>query len=288
MGQNEVTRSMLDSAFLRGSISGATAASLLQPLDVVKTRQQGFILSASHEANSLPRVSFASAARSVLQQDGVVGFWKGLSPTLVRASLGPGIFFLILDALQERSGRTISPSTAEIFVEGATARAIAGTIMCPLSVVKTRFEYAKRNSDRSVLQTLRKIAREERLPGLFRGTISTLVRDIPASGLYLVLYQGIFQPASRSNFGEIVPPSLLNLSSGLLAGAIATFVTHPADSLKTHVQLNNLGVVEGARTLLKSRGIIGMFSGVASRLVRRPLTMAITWTLFEALKMEEK
>lgn len=264
---------------------------MLQPLDVIKTRQQGLDVSkaAPSPSSSSSRVSVRDAVREVWRQDGVAGFWRGIAPTVMRSSLGPGVYFVVLDALQSgRRGESHQGHKRRLFMEGASARAVAGTLLCPLSVVKTRFEFARGKAVEGTWQALVRIAREEKLRGLFRGAVPTLLRDVPSSGLYLLLYQGMLKPWShkalqRSSHGHLVSQPMANLACSGAAGAVAALISHPADVLKTHVQLNKQGIFDGSRSLWAARGLLGFWSGASARLLRRPMSMAITWTIFEML-----
>jgi len=204
-------------------------------------------------------------------------------PSLLRASLGPGLYFLILDVFQDdRTGN--ENHKLRVFFEGGFARATAGFLLCPLTVVKTRSEWARGPSSLGTFEALVKIAKEEKLAGLFRGTIPTLIRDVPASGMYLVLYQGMFQPWAHEKFGANLNSAFINLNCAIGAGVIASVVTHPADVIKTQMQLNNVSIRVGMSSLWNARGAAGYMSGVTARLFRRPLSMAITWTIYEIIK----
>lgn len=284
--------------FSRGALSGGLSSILLQPLDVTKTRQVGFIEGGGGQQARVARVSVAQAGLEIFRQDGLAGLWRGVGVSLLRASLGPGIYFTVLDRLQRRSDEALALHQAggkrareynegrklELALEGAASRAVAGTLMTPLSVVKTRFEWARGRAEVGTFAMLSRVFREERFAGLFRGTLPTLARDIPSSGLYLLLYQGLFQPAAHRWGDGAVSEPLLNMSSAVLAGVVSSILTQPFDNLKTHTQLNSCGALHGTRALWHARGLMGFFEGMGVRLVRRPIANAITWTIFEISK----
>lgn len=264
------------SSFAAGMISGLFAAVCLQPLDVVKTVMQGYASSS--------RLGMYEAVRHVYRDNGVKGFWRGLAPTAIRAAIGPGIYFAILHEFKE--------SDFTMFTQGAVARGVAGTLLCPLSVVKTRLEWAgNKNRDVSLLGALVKIAREERFRGLFSGMVPMIIRDVPFSGIYLYLYKGVFQPGLDVMFldegssygGYYFSRTMINLTGSFVAGALATIITHPADVIKTHYQFVPLSSRIPFSELVKSLGLRGLFSGISTRVIRRPLSIALTWTVFELL-----
>ena len=128
------------STFARGALAGSVSAVVLQPLDVLKTRLQvsggaGSLGSAGGSGSSgLGRLLGSSGLTGIVQREGARSLWNGLTPSLGRVCFGAGTYFCTLDWMHQ-----IFPSQNN-FVVGATARAIACTITCPLTVVKTRFE----------------------------------------------------------------------------------------------------------------------------------------------------
>jgi len=78
--------------------------------------------------------------------------------------------------------------------------------------------------------------------------------------------------------------TLINLSSGLTAGALATAVTNPFDALKTRIQLfpgvyKNLWVA--GRKIVSEEGVIALFDGLGLRMGRKALSSAVAWTAYE-------
>lgn len=57
-----------------GSLSGAVAAGVTNPLDLIKTRMQ---------SKGNPDKTMMAATRSVLTQGGVKGLWRGSAPSMV-------------------------------------------------------------------------------------------------------------------------------------------------------------------------------------------------------------
>lgn len=57
-----------------GSLSGAVAAGVTNPLDLIKTRMQ---------SKGNPDKTMLAATRSVLTQGGVKGLWRGSAPSMV-------------------------------------------------------------------------------------------------------------------------------------------------------------------------------------------------------------
>mmetsp|Transcript_10655 Transcript_10655/g.12843 ORF Transcript_10655/g.12843 Transcript_10655/m.12843 type:complete len:283 (-) Transcript_10655:1875-2723(-) len=261
--------------FQLGCGAGLTASVLLQPLDVVKTRLQGQVL-----LNASTRSSFLQTVAAIHKEKGLRGLWRGVVPSAIRATLGPGLYFVMLEEM-----RALEPGNGsfKLFFQGATARAIAGTILCPITVVKTRFEMSTSIDNPSVFRTLLKIARKERVRGLFSGLGPMLLRDVPQSGLYLFFFGSLFKPFYLS----ILPPSFseANVTSlaAFSAAALSTTITLPADVVKTKLQVapTTLSVGNILKQIVRNHGVHSLFSGLSTRLVRRPIQLTIIWTFYD-------
>ena len=78
--------------------------------------------------------------------------------------------------------------------------------------------------------------------------------------------------------------------AGALAGAGATFITHPPDVIRTRVQLGRMMTSgQGAGkapaisllNILKEEGIQALWVGSLPRVARRTLQQAITWSMVD-------
>ena len=82
-------------------------------------------------------------------------------------------------------------------------------------------------------------------------------------------------------------------AAGIIGGVCATVAVHPADTLRTRMQLRSapfmrhggggaaLSVLEELRAIMNEGGMRVLFAGAAARIVKRSLSTALTWTLFE-------
>ena len=260
-------------AFLAGSLSGTCSTLLFQPLDLVKTRIQ----------QTGPGTSLVRVISSVVSQDSVRGLWRGLVPSLVRTVPGVGLYFSSMHQMKTSlcDGR---PTALQSALIGSSARALAGSVMIPFTVIKTRFESRAFNYS-STAHALSSILRTEGLRGLTRGLGPTLVRDVPFSGLYLMFYEQLKiwvpEEVSRSQSSAAV-----HFSCGLMAGLLASLVTQPADVIKTRLQLSSGSGLRFTGAVLQiygDRGLGGFTTGLVPRSLRRTLMAALAWTVYERM-----
>jgi len=86
---------------------------------------------------------------------------------------------------------------------------------------------------------------------------------------------------------------------GIVAGTLATAVTHPPDVIKTRLQTqfhfvpknNSLfpqrqykGTLHAVVKIYREEGLLTFFRGFLPRMIRRTLMAAFTWTFYEEIK----
>jgi len=306
-------------SFLAGSLSGTCSTILLQPLDLIKTRiqqaqaqghamtSQGQVLTTQgHTLTSqghtltltdkMPmRPTIYSTMRVVIATENVAGLWKGMTPSITRTVPGVGLYFASLHWLKTSfGGNTEKPGPLHAICLGMTARSVAGCAMIPITVLKTRFESGQYNYS-NMSTAIVEIYSREGIRGLCCGLVPTLVRDAPYSGLYLMFYTQLKQNAPTLIKG-INPSfdmktngylaSIAHFYCGIAAGFLASLVTHPADIVKTRMQLEPRiypSVAKACKQILVLNGPKGFLIGLAPRMLRRTLMSALAWTVYEEI-----
>lgn len=285
-----------------GGLSGMLSALAFQPLDVLRTQQQGAFVATSSSSASTGPLTAAQAAMLGSRRPGappamatrVRSMWRGTSATLIRVSGGAALYFGSLDHLM-----ALFPHTAvNTFLAGAFARTFAGGVMSPLTVVKARMEWQAPGNHARILDVFRHVLRDEGPRGFYRGMIPTLVRDVPFSGLYVLIYTRL--KAQLEERFTHVPGYGLHFASGVVAGVMATTVVHPADVVKTRMQLsilrtgergeltnvrNSLTLRQTVARMLHDEGWRAFSKGILPRVVKRTLSTAVTWTIYEQLSI---
>lgn len=308
---------------MASACSGALITSLfMTPLDVVKIRLQGqqkALLSnkcylycnglMEHlcpcgETAWIPRrVHYhgtMDAFHKIAKLEGVPALWSGLSPTLVLALPCTVIYFVSYEQLRYKMktlyntvyGNRSQPMWIPL-IAGATARMTAVTIVSPLELIRTKMQ-SKNLTYAEISIVLRQVIKYEGYRGLFRGLGSTLLRDVPFSGLYWTTFETtkrIFnRPDSEKN------TFLFNFFCGSVAGSIAALVTLPFDVVKTHQQIElgekeiytdgkNLqraaNMQDIAKNIYRNHGFKGMFTGLLPRIFKVAPACAIMIATFE-------
>ncbi|KAI1186029.1 solute carrier family 25 member 38 [Nemania serpens] len=296
--------------FVAGLSTGVFGAVLLQPFDLLKTRVQQ---SRSH--------SIRSAVRDIARSpNAVAAFWRGTVPSALRTGIGSAIYFSTLNTIRQHASALTTtvthhhhrPSSSALpklsnttnLLSGAFARAFAGFILMPLTVIKVRYE-STLYSYRSVLGAARDIYRTGRIPAFFAGFGATAMRDAPYAGLYVLSYEQF-----KKRLGHIYGPNpdpvasdraptpaggiamagsvsaTINFSSAALAGATCSFISNPFDAVKTRIQLQPQvyrNMFHACQMMVTQEGVRSLYDGLALRMTRKAMSSALAWTLYEEL-----
>ena len=216
--------------------------------------------------------------------EGISGFWTGVTPSLWRTVPGIGLYFscyhTLADMVTSQGGKM---SSIQSMMVGSMARVCAGTLLIPVTVVKTRWEAGGNQfqyKGSGMVGALRTIIAQEGVRGLVAGLVPTIIRDAPYSGLYLMLYNNLKDTLAVENRKD---KQVIHFMCGLLAGAMATMIVQPADVVKTALQLSHgrMGLMEVMLDIYKQRGVGGFMVGLGPRVVRKSLMSALAWSVYE-------
>ncbi|XP_063362331.1 mitochondrial glycine transporter B-like isoform X1 [Cydia amplana] len=275
-------------AFLAGSFSGTFSTVLLQPLDLVKTRLQnpGQLVAAAN-VNGRIQPGMITIFANIVRQEHIIGLWRGMVPSVARCVPGVGLYFSSLHWLKAKMGKTRNQDLGalEAVALGVVARSMSGVALIPITVIKTRYESGVYKYT-SLTGALKAVYKAEGLRGLSCGLGPTLARDAPFSGLYLMFYTQTKQAVPKEWMQSPSAASAIHFTCGVIAGIAASLVTNPADVLKTKMQLypeKFPNAFTAALYVHQTYGMKGYFKGAVPRMLRRTLTAAMAWTVFEEI-----
>ncbi|KIH91377.1 solute carrier family 25, member 38 [Sporothrix brasiliensis 5110] len=323
---------------LAGLSSGVLSAVLLQPIDLLKTRVQqsghnslrrvlADLRTAAREATSAASVRGstspgAAAAAAPRPRSFVASLYRGTVPSALRTGFGSALYFAGLNAIRSSAAKVpilaasstsgaasgsgrgssglVKLSNTGNMLAGAVARASAGFVLMPLTIIKVRYESSLYNY-RSLAEAATDIVRKEGLRGFFSGFGATAIRDAPYAGLYVLMYEQIKRRLNtlaerrQSTAGGhhraetsmgVSRAAAINFSSGVLAAATCSAVSNPFDAVKTRIQLQPAryrNMLHAARRMLAEEGVRSMWNGLALRMSRKAMSSALAWTVYEEL-----
>jgi solute carrier family 25 (mitochondrial thiamine pyrophosphate transporter), member 19 len=232
--------------------------------------------------------------RSIMQQEGIRALWKGNIPAEMMYVCYGGIQFASYRTISQMQRDIIPvhlpfriPGSAESFVSGAAAGAIATTATYPMDLLRTRF--AAQGTDRiytGLIGACRDIFRDEGVPGYFRGLTAAIGSIVPYMGLFFSTYEVFHQAIG----GAKLPFSSGDAAAGVMASVVAKTATFPLDLIRKRLQIQGptraryihtnipvyKGVWRGLYAIWQKEGVRGWYRGLTVSLIKVcPLSFSI-------------
>ncbi|KAH3676295.1 hypothetical protein WICMUC_002091 [Wickerhamomyces mucosus] len=225
---------------------------------------------------------------SIYNQEGVRTLWRGLSLTLLMSVPANIVYFTGYEVLRENIELSNSPILNPLIC-GSLARILAGTVVSPIELLKTRLQSIPNTSPNAMSELLGNIKGELSLKGpkvLFKGLSLTLFRDVPFSGIYWTSYEHF---KKFFNFDSLFFNSFL---SGSVSGTIAAIATNPFDVGKTRLQISNemtltkkeKSVIKFMSDIVKYEGVHALYVGLFPRILKIAPSCAIMISTYEVGK----
>jgi len=250
------------------------ATSCIQPIDMVKVRIQ---IGGAEGGSTSP----VEVTKKLLREDGVAGFYKGLSAGLTRQVFYTGARLGLYDMFTEAAK---TPGEKMPFwkttVCALTAGGLAAVIGNPadLSLIRmqadTMLPEAERRNYRGVGHALTSTIRDEGMGGLFKGAVPTATRAM-ALNFGMLGFNSLAKDQLQAA-GVTGPAQLFGASA--IAGFFASAFSLPFDYVKTQVQkmkpdpvtgeLPFKGPIDCAMQQVKIGGITRLWTGFPTYYIR--------------------
>ncbi|KAH7482494.1 hypothetical protein PRIC1_006884 [Phytophthora ramorum] len=286
------------------TLLGSAAAGMIgrvfcHPLDTVKARLQASTASGNTIASLLNLRAFS------LQH--LRGLYRGIGVSMLGSAPATCLYMtsyeVSKDALVGVESFQVNPSLLYLGA-GMAAEALSCVLWVPIDVIKERMQVqvqpsaesgmARKIYYRNTLDAVQTIARTERLSGLYKGYVATLLSFGPFSALYFMFYEQAKAFAQkRLEVDEL--PAQYTLASAAVAGATASFLTNPLDLIKLRLQVQRAyvtegspaayrGIVDGLTQVIRTEGVLALYKGAGARVAFHAPSTAITMSLFESCR----
>ncbi|EGV93748.1 Calcium-binding mitochondrial carrier protein SCaMC-3 [Cricetulus griseus] len=190
-GQQETLH--VQERFVAGSLAGATAQTIIYPMEVLKTR---LTLRRTGQYKGL-----LDCARRILEREGPRAFYRGYLPNVLGIIPYAGIDLAVYETLknhwlQQYSRESANPGILVLLACGTISSTCGQIASYPLALVRTRMQAQasiEGGPQVSMVGLLRHILSQEGVWGLYRGIAPNFMKVIPAVSISYVVYENMKQ-----------------------------------------------------------------------------------------------
>ena len=178
---------LLDS--LAATTAGFASTTLASPIWVIRTK---FMLQQQRQT-AYETSSLLQTIRQTWSQNGLKGFWAGLSPSYL-GLMHVAIQWPVYEFMRVRVASIAScdvHSNAVVLGASMCAKLAAALVTYPHEVLRTRMQTASAECRLTLLGTIGSIWRREGAQAFYRGLSTSLIRQVPVTAVVLVVHNSI-------------------------------------------------------------------------------------------------
>ncbi|XP_072329103.1 mitochondrial carnitine/acylcarnitine carrier protein-like [Scyliorhinus torazame] len=262
--------------FFAGGFGGVCLVFAGHPLDTIKVRLQT-------QPRTLPGQSPRFTGTfdcfyKTLVGEGIRGLYKGMAAPIIGVAPMFAVCFFgfgLGKKLQQKNPDDVL-TYPQLFAAGMLSGVFTTAIMAPGERIKCLLQIQASTGESKYagpLDCAKQIYSTSGIRGLYKGTALTLMRDLPASGMYFMTYEWlkcVLTPEGQSVTDLSVPRILF---AGGMAGIFNWAVAIPADVLKSRFQTAPEGMYPNGfrdvlRDLIKEEGIGSLYKGFTAVMIR--------------------
>ncbi|KAF8012262.1 hypothetical protein BT93_I0407 [Corymbia citriodora subsp. variegata] len=314
--------------FVEGGIASIVAGCSTHPLDLLKVRMQlqgeghappnpsvqnlrpalAFQAPTAAAAPRLPpppppppRVGLVTVGVRIIRQEGVLALYSGVSATVLRQTLYSTTRMGLYDILKQK---WTDPATGNMpltrkIVAGLIAGGIGAAVGNPADVAMVRMQAdgrlppEQRRNYRSVVDAIQRMARQEGVTSLWRGSSLTVNRAMLVTASQLASYDQIKETILAK---RLMKDGLgTHVTASFAAGFVAAVASNPVDVIKTRVMNMKVeegreppyrGAVDCAIKTVRAEGPMALYKGFIPTISRQgPFTVVLFVTLEQVRKL---
>ncbi|XP_063218847.1 congested-like trachea protein [Bacillus rossius redtenbacheri] len=277
--------------FVSGGFGGICTVVSGHPLDTIKVRLQT-MPTPKNGVQPLYKGTWDCATKTV-KNEGFTGLYKGMGVPI--AGIAPifaiSFFGFGLGKRLQQIDNDKPLTLPQLFFAGAFSGVFTTTLATPGERIKCLLQIQQGSGTpqkySGPVDVVKKLYKEGGLRSIYKGTAATLLRDVPASGMYFMTYewiQRVFTPPGGSvkDVGFLV-----TIFAGGMAGIANWMIGMPADVLKSRLQTAPEGTYpKGMRdvfkVLIRQEGVTALYKGIVPVLLRAFPANAACFIGFEA------
>lgn len=262
--------------FFAGGFGGVCLVFAGHPLDTIKVRIQ------TQPKPAPGQIPFYSGTfdcfKKTLVNEGVKGLYRGMAAPIIGVTPMFAVCFFgfgLGKKLQQKHPNEIL-TYPQLFAAGMLSGVFTTAIMAPGERIKCLLQIQAASGGvkyAGPMDCAKQIYKEAGIRGIYKGTVLTLMRDVPASGMYFMTYEwlkNVLTPEGHS-VSELSVPRIL--FAGGMAGIFNWAVAIPPDVLKSRFQTAPAGKYPNGfrdvlRELIREEGIRSLYKGFTPVMLR--------------------
>lgn len=174
-----------------GAVAGFANGFLASPIELIRIKLQTQTGSTKEFAGPI------DCFKKIYNATGVRGIYRGLGPTLVRESVGMGIYFATYEALIAKELRNKVYATREdippwkLCMYGGLSGYALWTVIYPVDVIKSKLQTDSLTKPKysSSLSVAKDVWRRAGIKGFYKGFLPTILRAAPANGATFAVFE---------------------------------------------------------------------------------------------------
>lgn len=262
--------------FLCGGFGGICTVLVGHPMDTVKVRLQ--TMAVPKPGESPLYTGTWDCFRKTVQREGFRGLYKGMSAPLTGVAPIFAISFFGFGVGKKlvNTNNTEKLSLQQTFLAGAFSGVFTTSIMAPGERIKCLLQIQQGGNVphkyNGMVDCAKQLYREGGMRSIYKGSVATIMRDVPASGMYFLTYEWVKDYLTpKDSAGKI--GILATIVAGGLAGIGNWVVGMPADVLKSRLQTAPEGTYPNGirdvfKQLMEKEGPLALYKGVTPVMLR--------------------
>lgn len=284
--------------YVAGLLAGVATVVIGHPFDTVKVKLQKH----NTEAHGMKYKNGLHCTARIVKSEGVRGLYRGATSSFLgmafESSLLFGIYSRTKQKLQEGLQNT-RPQPQVIIPSAAYSGAIISFVLCPSELVKCRMQVQgtdslvpKSSRYSSPLDCALKTMKTEGVTGIFRGGLTTLLREFFGNAVFFSVYEYVRYymhlqlKAASSDHNDLIDVGI-GIVTGGLGGVAFWSAVLPLDVAKTIIQTasdksSTKNPFRILNSIYRRAGLRGCYTGLGPTIARAfPANAAaiVTWEL---------
>lgn len=179
-------------SFLSGSFAGMTAMIFTYPLDLIRTRLSGTIFLTDQASGRGVSKSMTRTVTYLIKNEGLLAFYKGMTPSLIGAIPMEGIRFMSF-GYYSRVLNSLFPGD-DYFVlkkitSGGLAGLTAGILMFPNDTLRKNMQMNVKNDNNTIRESFVRLWNQGGIRRYFQGCLPYALRVAPSSAIQFGTYE---------------------------------------------------------------------------------------------------